>query len=77
MLRVVLLFIPGVILKVASPSAPNAAKDLSEALFTLERKSAELKQVREDLAKAQSSYEEEMARTGRGNFTRGGGRDRC
>ncbi|TPX70357.1 hypothetical protein SpCBS45565_g01777 [Spizellomyces sp. 'palustris'] len=48
---------------VASPSTPNAAKDLSEALFTLERKSAELKQVREDLAKNQSMYEEEVAKT--------------
>ncbi|KNC98817.1 ubiquitin-specific protease UBP2 [Spizellomyces punctatus DAOM BR117] len=48
---------------VASPSTPNAAKDLSEALFTLERKSAELKQVREDLAKTQSMYEEEVAKT--------------
>ncbi|KAI8904593.1 hypothetical protein DFJ77DRAFT_480143 [Powellomyces hirtus] len=47
----------------AAPSTPNAAKDLAEALFTLERKSAEMKQLREDLAKTQSLYEEEMAKT--------------
>ncbi|KAJ3017854.1 hypothetical protein HKX48_003345 [Thoreauomyces humboldtii] len=46
----------------APASTPSAAKDLAEALFTLERKSAEMKQLREDLAKLQSLYEEEMVK---------------
>ncbi|KAJ3185445.1 hypothetical protein HDU87_000066 [Geranomyces variabilis] len=47
----------------AATATPNAAKELAEALFTLDRKSAEYKQLREELTKVQTMYEEEMAKS--------------
>ncbi|KAJ3210378.1 hypothetical protein HDU67_005370 [Dinochytrium kinnereticum] len=37
----------------------QASKDLQEALFVLERKTAEIKQMREDMTKLQSSYDDQ------------------
>ncbi|KAJ3137449.1 hypothetical protein HDU90_001850 [Geranomyces variabilis] len=47
----------------AATATPNAAKELAEALFTLDRKSAEYKQLREELTKVQTMYEEELAKS--------------
>ncbi|KAJ3277626.1 hypothetical protein HK104_003125 [Borealophlyctis nickersoniae] len=49
---------------VGTPATPNVARDLDEAMFTLERKSAEIKAMREELAKAQTQYEDEVVKTG-------------
>ncbi|KAJ3101508.1 hypothetical protein HDU97_001323 [Phlyctochytrium planicorne] len=42
-----------------APALNQAAKDLQEALFVLERKNAEIKQMREDMTKLQSSYDDQ------------------
>ncbi|KAJ3191736.1 hypothetical protein HK101_007449 [Irineochytrium annulatum] len=40
------------------PSTQNGSKELQEALFVLERKSTEIKQMRDESTKLQSTYEE-------------------